>query len=216
MANTMTRKVSGLLTVTKKILMALTGVFLIIFLLVHLSGNFTLLAGKEAFNTYSEFMKTNFFIRIMEVFLVLGFAVHIYTGLKLAMENRRARPVRYKMYKSQADFFSRFMPVTGIVIFIFLFTHIYNFVYPLRLGGENDAYELVRTTLSNPVFSVIYIVSFVLLGFHLAHGFRSAFQTLGIIINKKVDKVLRSLAYLYAVLVPGGFIFIALYFLING
>ncbi len=210
------QKISGLLSVSKKILMSLTGIFLLTFLVVHLSGNLLLLNSKEAFNEYSEFMETSVLIRVMEIVLAAGFIIHIFMGIKLSFENKAARPKGYKLYKSQADFFSRFMPHTGIVILVFLVLHIYSFVIPHRILGEEDTYELVRAALSTPWYSLIYIIVFILLGFHLAHGFRSAFQTLGVIVNKRIDKVLRTLAYLYAIVVPGGFIAIALYFLIKG
>ena len=200
--------------------MALTGLFLITFLVVHLAGNLLLLRddGGEAFNAYAEFMSTNPLIRVLEILLFLGFAIHIYQGLYLALQARKTRPVSYTLHNPQknSSIFSRTMPITGIVILVFLLVHLRSFFVESRiLGSPYTMYDLCKNAFENPWYSGFYVVSMALLAFHLAHGFYSGFQTLGLIVNRRIRTVIQWASAAFAFIVPLGFAIIPVYFLIQ-
>ncbi|MCX8010954.1 MAG: succinate dehydrogenase cytochrome b subunit, partial [Ignavibacteria bacterium] len=174
-------------SIGKKLLMALTGLFLIIFLCVHLFGNIFLYFGKEAFNGYVHTLNETalvYPIRILEIGLVIGFGLHIWDGIRLWWQNRKARPVGYKIKKAdpQSTLASRTMIYSALVIFVFLVIHLRNFWYAFKyekeLANVTD-YDIVIAVFSDPIYVIIYLISMVLLGLHLWHAFQSAFQTLG-------------------------------------
>jgi len=207
-------------TVGRKVVMALTGLFLITFLFVHLAGNLLLLRddGGEAFNAYAEFMSTNPFIRVLEILLFLGFAIHIYQGLYLALQARKTRPINYTLHNPQknSSIFSRTMPLTGIIILVFLLVHLRSFFVESRiLGSPYTMYDLCKNAFENPWYSGFYVVSMVLLAFHLAHGFYSGFQTLGLIVNRRIRTIIQWASAAFAFIVPLGFAVIPVYFLIQ-
>lgn len=203
-------------SIGKKITMSLTGLFLCSFLLVHLAGNFLLFKedGGLAFNQYSEFMKTNFIIRTLEIGLFVGFLLHGISGTIVWWQNKRSRPKKYHVYKLSeiSPLQSRITMVTGSIIFIFLVVHLQTFFVPVRIFGENiSMYELVRTAFANPVYSVFYLVALILLGYHLRHGFQAAFQTLGLRTNRYVG-ILDVIAIIFWLIVPLGFASMPIYF----
>lgn len=206
-------------TIGQKFISGLTGLFLISFLIVHLSGNFLLFKADEgaAFNTYSEFMSTNMLIRFMEIGLVVGFLLHIIVGIKLYFLNKSARPVNYAERNANANssFFSRFMMGSGGIILIFLVLHVYTFAIRHRvLGVEGTMYDLVKTAFQDPIYTGFYIIAMFLLGFHLNHGFQSAFQTFGLE-GKKYSPLIKFLSTAYAIIVPLLFATMPLYFYFN-
>jgi succinate dehydrogenase / fumarate reductase cytochrome b subunit len=208
-------------SIGKKLIMALTGIFLITFLIVHLSGNLLLLKGDggEAFNAYARFMETNPLIRITEIVLAAGFLFHIVMGIRLALQNKSARPVGYQVNRGSenSSFYSRFMVWSGITVLFFLFLHLWNFLFQHRflgLGSQESMYETVVRTFKNPIYSIVYILAMVFLAFHLNHGFQSAFQSLGLQINATLGKRIKSLGLLFSVIICAGFAAIPLYFLI--
>ena len=129
-------------SIGKKLIMALTGLFLVSFLLVHLSGNLQLITDSTglAFNKYTKFMTTNPMIRVSEIVLVLGFLVHIIDGLALTMKNKKARPVKYAMNKASKNskWVSRNMALTGSIVLIFLGVHIAQFWGAYKFAGGED------------------------------------------------------------------------------
>lgn len=204
-------------TLGRKLVMSLTGLFLVSFLIVHLSGNFTLLLDDpQPFNDYSAFMSTHWTIRILELGLVAGFVIHIYTAIVLIAKNNAARPQKYAYEKPSANssWFSRNMALSGIIVLLFLFLHLYSFWYQYKVGnvemlnGTKDMYGLVVNALKQEWYLAIYILAFVLLGFHLNHGFQSAFQTLGLY-HKKYTPAIKGLGSVIAALFPLGFIVVA-------
>lgn len=213
-------------TIGQKVVMSLTGLFLVSFLLVHLTGNLQLLKGDEgeAFNHYTLFMTTSPLIRVAEIILVLGFGLHIYTGLTLALKNSKAKGVQYyyKKDSKEVSWFSKVMPQTGIVVLAFLILHLINFWAQYKFGkpeldqnGLKDMYAIVVKTFREEVWvSVFYIISMVLLAFHLNHGFQSAFRTLGLN-HRKYTPLIEAVGMLVAILIPAGFAAIPLYFLIS-
>jgi succinate dehydrogenase / fumarate reductase cytochrome b subunit len=204
-------------SVAKKITMALSGLFLVTFILVHLSINLTLIwPGKETFEKAVHFMATNPFIRIMEPILFFGFIWHIAMGIYLDLTNRQRRSVKYEKYNGSAvaSWASRNMIWTGLFILFFLLFHFYNYYIPFKVHHVTDHYDLVTGLFDNPFYTLLYILAFVGLGFHLSHGFQSAFQSLGAP-REKCNRFLVVLGNIIAVLVAGGFSIIALYFFIN-
>ncbi|MCY4484739.1 MAG: succinate dehydrogenase cytochrome b subunit [Spirochaetaceae bacterium] len=190
-------------SIGKKVLMALTGLFLVLFLAVHLYGNLYLYAGEEAFNHHAESISGNALIRIVEVVLFLSIIAHAVSGVQLTIRNRRARPQRYRV-KRRAGFStlaSRSMIVSGSVVFIFIVIHLRNFFYEARFGraaaGES-LYRVVSETFALPGYAALYVIAMVLLGVHLAHGFLSALRTLGIE-HQRYTPVLRGVGLLLAV-----------------
>lgn len=205
-------------TIGRKLVMSLTGLFLVSFLIVHLSGNFTLLLDDvQPFNDYSAFMSSHWTIRILEIGLVAGFFIHIYTAVVLTKKNRSARPQSYAYEKAgeNSSWFSRNMGLTGTVILLFLLLHLYNFWFRYKFGevaldenGVKDMYGLVVQTFQQEAYLAIYILAFVLLGMHLNHGFQSAFQTLGLN-HRKYTPMIKTLGSIVAIAFPLGFIVVA-------
>ncbi|MEI8047416.1 MAG: succinate dehydrogenase cytochrome b subunit [Bacteroidota bacterium] len=209
-------------SITKKIVMALAGLFLISFLLVHLGINLLLLCNDEgaAFMLAVGFMTTNPLVKIMEIFLMGGFAVHILIGLIIQIQNWMARPVRYKVEGySHLSFFSKYMIHTGAIIFIFLVIHFSNF-YFVKLGwvsppgnlGKEDFYQMAIMLFADKFYAILYVVLMVFLGFHLHHAFQSAFQTLGLN-HTKYTPFIKVVSTLYSIVVPLGFASIPLFFI---
>lgn len=205
-------------SVGRKVFVAVSGLFFIVFLLGHLGGNFLLLKndGGVAFNAYAEFMKTTPIIWASEVFFFSIFIIHIFYALALQVKNNAARPVKYKVVKAapEVTFFSRFMTYSGIIMLIFLVLHLYTFFIKhkiLNLHPDQTLYDAVVIAFRQPTYTVFYVVCMILLAFHLAHGFQSAFQTLGWTVNKRLHNRLQTISYVVAVVIAGGFATVPLY-----
>lgn len=194
--------------------MALAGVFLLLFLPVHLSINLLLLKSEpESFNKAAHFMATFPVVRIIEITLVLSILVHISWGILLQIQNWLARPVGYAApARSETSFFSKFMIWTGASILTYFIIHFFNFWF-IRLGlvpgDPENFYEVAHRLFKIPIYNIIYLVCFILLGLHLFHAFTSAFQTLGL--NHRIwTPVLKTVAWFYAILIPVGFALISI------
>jgi len=201
-------------SITKKFVMALAGLFLLTFLPVHLTINLMLLKSEPGpFNTAAHFMATFHLIKIMEIVLFGAILIHISWGIFLQIQNWLVRPVGYvSNNKSETSFFSRFMIWTGATILTFLVLHWFNF-YFIKLGivkgNPEDFYSVAHSLFKIPAYDIIYLTCFTLLGFHLYHAFYSAFQTLGL--NHRLwTPVIKTLAVVYAVILPAGFAFISI------
>lgn len=209
----------------KKYIMALSGIFLIIYLVIHLFGNSFLYFGKDAFNLYVDTLtksELHYVIMIIEVVLFLGFILHAYEGIKLTLQNWNARPDRYaaKPENPQSTPASRTMWVSASIIFIFLVVHLQNFWYQFKTGqigheGQMTMYDKVMEAFQNPYYVVLYVIAMFLLGFHLWHGFQSAFQSLGLY-HKKYRPLIVNLGRIYAVVVSLGFASMPIYFYFFG
>jgi len=203
-------------SIGKKVVMALTGLFLITFLIVHLGINLTLFAGAASFNAASKFMATNGFIQVMQYVLALGFLFHIIEGIRLELKNRAARPVKYVVNKpsENSTFSSRNMIYTGVLILLFLILHLKDYFVPLKFynkGGFATDYDLVVALFKNPLYTFIYVLAFILLGIHLSHGFQSAFQSIGAN-HPKYTPFIKKFGTIYSFAIAIGFSAIALYF----
>lgn len=193
--------------------MALAGLFLILFLPVHLVINFMLLkSDPEPFNKAAHFMATFPIVKIVEILLITAILVHVFYGILLQIQNWLARPVGYVSgSKTETSFFSKFMIWTGATILTFLLFHFFNF-YFVRLGlvegNPEDFYSMAHQLFKIPAYNYIYLVCFATLGFHLYHAFSSAFQTLGL--NHGIwTPVIKGFAWVYAIAIPLGFAIIS-------
>jgi len=207
-------------TIGKKFTMAVTGSFLVIFLIVHLAGNLTLYFGEEAFNGYVNTLDLiKPVIRIIEVVLLLAFIFHIYNGIKLWFENKIARPDTYKVSaKSEnSSVFSRTMVLTGSIVFIFLVLHLATFFYrfnfndPEGFAEHHHYYNIVTGFFQMWWYAALYVVAVCFLFFHLNHGFQSAFQTFGWN-HKKYTPLIKKLGTLYATIMAVAFASLPIYF----
>ena len=201
-------------SISKKLVMALAGLFLLTFLPLHLIINLMLLkSDPDPFNKAAQFMASFPLIKIMEVVLIGTILIHISWGILLQIQNWLARPVGYvSSIKSETSFFSRFMIWTGATILTFLVLHFFNFFF-IKLGivkgNPEDFYSVAHSLFKIPAYDFIYLGCFALLGFHLFHAFYSAFQTLGL--NHRLwNPVVKPIALFYAIIIPAGFAFISI------
>jgi len=219
-------------SIGRKVFMSLTGLFLISFLLIHLTLNLFLIFDDSGnlFNEAAHFMATNPIIKIMEPVLALGFIIHIIWSAWITLENMKARPQGYasgdQLLKWWAP--SKNMFILGGMIFIFLVLHIMNFYVKMKFTGDplldqptgtgvqmHNAYALVSNLfISSRLYDVIYMIGGILVGLHISHGFWSAFQTIGLS-NINWMKRLKFLANLIGFVFAIGFASIPLYFLIK-
>jgi succinate dehydrogenase / fumarate reductase cytochrome b subunit len=218
-------------SIGKKFIMSISGIFLMMFIFVHLIINLLLVFDDsgELFNQGAHFMATNPVIKIVEPLLGLGFMIHILWSFVISYQNWRARPVKYNKANTgvSSTWASRNMLILGGLILIFLVIHIVNFFWVIKfdphsmpiatIGGVEmeDTYTLVADLFKSSVpYGLFYILGGIMLGLHLTHGFWSAFQTLGIN-NRDWMKRLEWVARILAVLVAVGFSVIPLYFIIK-
>ena len=197
----------------RKIVMSLSGFFLITFLLVHLGVNLTLFIGADTFNGASHFMATNPLIQVMQYVLAAGFIVHIAMGIWLELKNRASRPIKYSKNNAAANsgWASRNMIYTGFLVLLFLVLHLKDFFIEIKFGEVHDDFQLVTQLFTNPIYVIIYVVAFILLGLHLSHGFQSAFTSIGARAPKYL-KFIKNLGIAFSYLIALGFSVIAIYF----
>ncbi len=213
----------------RKFLMGVTGLFLILFIAVHLTINLLLIFDDTGvlFNSAVYFMGTNRIVKILEPLFGLGFFIHILWSFYLEYHNYRARSAVYdkKKFNIKNTWASRNMLIIGLLVLFFLVIHIMNFFWVINfnpgvlqkvtIGGVEmkDSYTLVADLFKNSIiYDILYILAGILLGLHLSHGFWSAFQTLGLTPKHRLNR-LQLLSRIYAIIVAAGFSVIPLYFL---
>ena len=220
-------------SIGKKVIMSLSGLFLIAFLCVHLALNLLLIFDNsgELFNHGAHFMATNPLIKIIEPVLAIGFIIHMIWASVLTLQNRKARPSGYarSSQSGNATWPSRNMYILGGLIIIFLGIHLYNFWWNIKFptlgtplstvvvdGVEmENAYEMVVGLFHSSIwYCLLYVLGAIFLGLHLSHGFWSAFQSIGFS-NQIWRKRLECLAYIFAVVVAAGFAIIPIYFMVG-
>lgn len=208
-------------TIGRKYAMALSAMFLLIFLVMHLAVNMLSVFGETAYNNASHFMGYNPLIQfLMQPVLMFAVIFHFVMGFILEIKNNRARPVKYAMNKGEANstWMSRNMLISGAVILAFIFLHMYDFWFhemnykyveglPVE---ENRFWTDLHHKFADLWRVVVYIIAFVLLGLHLAHGFQSSFQSIGAR-HPKYTPMIKSFGNWYSILIPAGFIFIAVF-----
>ena len=207
-------------SIVRKFIMALSGLFLIIFLITHLVINsLTLASSKDLFNEAAHFMATNPIIYVMQYVLALGFIIHIGMGVKLTIQNKRARSQEYvynKMSKN-TDLSSRSMIVSGGLVIVFLALHLRDYFYQMKFVGLPEGttdYDLVVNLFTNPYYTAVYVIAFIVLGIHLNHGFKSAFQSMGAN-HKKYNPLIKIVSTAYSIVIALGFSTIAIFHFIN-
>lgn len=203
-------------SIAKKVVMSLTGLFLMVFLTEHLIGNLLLFANDNGtlYEAYGHFLVVNPVIRMIEILLFASMAIHAVFATMLWWTNLQTRPVKYKKYrlKDNTPWWSRNTLLTGSIVFIFLVIHLRTFFVPIRLEGKPfSEYEMVVEAFSNPWYCGFYLFALLLLGYHLRHGFQSAFQTLGLR-NKTFTPIIDAVAFVYWFIVPLMFATIPVYF----
>jgi len=207
-------------SIGRKVAMALSGLFLVLFLTQHFSINLLSVFSESLFNEISHFMGNNPLVQfILQPILIFGVLFHFTIGFLLELQNSKSRNVKYASYKGSANasWMSRNMIFSGIVILSFLGLHFYDFWFPemnykyfevLPLNPNRYFEELVHK-FESPVRVGIYVLSFIFLSLHLLHGFSSSFQSVGV--NNKYSKAIKTFTVAFSIVVPVGFIFIALF-----
>lgn len=205
-------------SIGKKMQMAITGILLCLFLIVHVIGNLVLFAGPHAFNAYVEALSSvKPLVRALEVVLALLFIWHIFNGVRLTIENRKATPEKYLMNNAgeNSKLTSRTMGLTGSLIFIFLVTHLGTIWRQFQLEhGGGEFFDIIisgQFGFGNIYYTLIYIVAMALLAFHLRHGFQSAFQTFGWN-HSKYKPLISGVAVFFWLIIPLAFMSIPIYF----
>jgi len=209
-------------SIGRKWAMALSGLALIGFLVVHLAGNLTLYADDTGatFRAYERALESQGpLLLVAEAGLLALFVAHIAMGLRVTLQNREARETRYRIRASmgKSTFASRTMIVTGLLIAVFLVIHIIDFRGAKLLGAERvaDMAGAVKHRLASPLGAGIYLVGVTALGLHLSHAFQSAFQTLGLS-HPKYTPMIEKLGLLIAVLLFVGFASFPIILFISG
>ena len=211
-------------TLGKKLLMSLTGLFLISFLTIHLIGNLAIFSndGGLAFNAYAAFMSTNPLIGTVSYLLYAGIILHVVIAIMLYFTNSSARPVKYKVQKSKenSSWESRSMTLLGVLILAFIFLHLKDFWWQYKhdggyqfvedANGNRDIYALVVEQFKTTGSLISYLVGLVALFFHLKHGFQSAFQSLGLE-HHKYTPAIKVIGLVYSIIVPIGFALMPIY-----
>jgi succinate dehydrogenase / fumarate reductase cytochrome b subunit len=205
-------------SVGTKVLIAVTGLVLFLFLVLHLLGNLLILLGPDIFNEYSHKLISNPLVIPMEIGLLLIVLVHIYKTVKMYLQNQQARPERYAVKKpaghtSRKSLASSTMIVSGLVTALFVIVHLQQFKYGTFYQATDatvrDLYRTEVEVFQNPLWVAAYVVCMGLIYLHLRHGFASAFQSLGA--SEEMGKRLLRVGLVVAVIIGGGFAVIPLF-----
>lgn len=211
--------------VGRKILTGITGIGLILFIIGHLLGNLTIFGEGEAFNEYTYTLESlGWLLYLIEAILVIGFGLHAWLGISIWWRRRKARPDNYEEYRSKGGpshqtWAARSMIFSGIVLLIFLVLHLNTFKFgdtetiELTAMGVEEARDLkalVVEKFQQPLYAFGYTFVMILLGFHLGHGFWSAFTSLTMKHNR-ASSIVYTIGIIFAILMALGFIFIPLY-----
>lgn len=202
--------------ILKKVVMAGSGLIMVLFLIGHLIGNLLLYVGKAEFNAYADFLNSTKLLIVAEAVLSLALILHVITAIQLTRLNKKARPVPYHFQgvKSKATWMSSHMLNTGLVTFVFIVVHLWTFKFGNWNNGiaGNSLYDLVLYRFQDWVYSLGYGIAMLFLGFHLHHAIKSAFQTLGLTTANKEQWIARISAGSAWVLALGFFSFPCYFF----
>jgi succinate dehydrogenase / fumarate reductase cytochrome b subunit len=204
----------------RKSIIALTGLFLCLFLIVHLSANAILLlpegSARDLYNTYSAFLRKNPLIKVIAYLLYLSIVLHVVYALLITLRNRRAKPKVYLQNKSLSNstWASQNMGLIGVTILLFIVVHLANFWARIKLGlgapvgadsaGHVDVYQVAYALFQNPYYVAFYSLLMIPLGLHLHHGLNSAFKTLGFY-HRRGLAILARVSLVYAAIMAIGF-----------
>lgn len=211
-------------TIFRKVTMALSGLFLVVFLAQHFIINITSVFSATIFNQFSHFMGTNALVQfLLQPILIGGVIFHFVLGFLLELQNSSARGTKYTVFKGSANasWVSRNMIISGATVLAFLGLHFYDFWVPeinykyieFLPEDPNRYHEELVHKFEDLGRVIIYVISFFFLALHLLHGFASAFQSMGV--NNKYTPALKSFGKVYAIGIPLGFAFIAIFHFLN-
>ncbi|MBT5787530.1 succinate dehydrogenase cytochrome b subunit [Flavobacteriaceae bacterium] len=211
-------------TIFRKVTMALSGLFLMVFLAQHFIINITSVFSATIFNQFSHFMGTNALVQfLLQPILIGGVIFHFVLGFVLELQNSSARGTKYTVFKGSANasWVSRNMIISGATVLAFLGLHFYDFWVPeinykyieFLPEDPNRYHEELVHKFEDLGRVIIYVISFFFLALHLLHGFASAFQSMGV--NNKYTPALKSFGKVYAIGIPLGFAFIAIFHFLN-
>ncbi len=206
-------------SIGKKLVMGFTGLFLVLFLLVHVYANAQIFLewlgpkgrGYQAYESIAHFLGSNPITRIAEVGLFVGIILHVVQGIMLTAQNRAKRPVPYQVNGSSKNtkWYSRSMGLLGTIILLFLIVHLAHFWAPnryqqLMIGEEKNLYLMMEQTFQNPIVVLVYVIGCFSLAWHLVHGFWSAFHTLGLS-TTRYKGIIKCVGVTFAIVVPALF-----------
>ncbi|MDO5656330.1 MAG: succinate dehydrogenase cytochrome b subunit [Flavobacteriaceae bacterium] len=213
--------------ITRKNLMALTGLFLSFFLIIHLIGNLQLLLpadqAQTAYNTYSHFLSDFLLVKIIAYLLYASILIHSLDAIYLFFLMKKSKGKRYVYDKRgrASKWYTRNMTALGVIILLFLIIHFKDFWYPYKFmeipidgEGYRDLYSIVITAFKQEWYILLYLIAFIALGYHLIHGVFSAHRSLGLY-NKTYSLIIKNLSLIFAIIITLGYsiipIFIYLY-----
>lgn len=203
-------------SVARKAIMGITGLFLIGFVVTHLAGNLQIFLGMEAINAYSHFLHSIHGFIFVELGLAAITLIHIWMGISLTLDNRKARPVAYEKRVEQVTLASRIMPYTGLVVLVFLLVHVATVRFAPNLETHpQQLYGVLTDLFKNPLMTLLYVAGVIFLGPHLRHGIHSSVRSLGLSNQKYLD-ILWKASTGIAVLLTIGFASIPLWVLLKG
>ena len=204
-------------SVGTKLLIGVTGLFLVLYLIIHIVGNVMFVFGPGVFNAYADLLGGNPLIPVIEIVLLAGFVVHIYKTVRMFLRNQDARPVGYVQKRragppSRKTLASTTMIITGLWLVVFLIIHVRTFrfsAHPETPAGIVDLYRVETEALASPLALAFYAISMVIVGSHLWHGVSSGFQSLGFDHPRWTPRLV-TFGKVFAVVIAGGFIAIAI------
>lgn len=209
-------------TLGRKLVMGVTGILLFLFLIAHLVGNMLIFQGSEAFNHYSHLLVSNPLIYLAEFGLLALFGCHLASGIAVTWANRRARPTPYAVKKpagpaSRKSLASTTMIFSGLVVLLFVPLHIWTLKYgPAYVSTGDptvrDIHRLVIEIFQSPLQVLWYVIAMVVIGFHLWHGFASAFESWGV----RHRRALQHGGHILAIIIAGGFLLIPVIIFFGG
>ena len=205
-------------TLFRKTLAALSGLFLVLFLVGHLVGNLQLIfatgdSGQKQFNEYALFMTTNPAVKVLSIITYSSIILHALLTIYLAIQSKRTRPVKYEVSfgSENSSWASRNMPMLGILVLIFIAIHMKSFWYEMHFGvigddpnGNKDLYTVTIVAFKEWWYTIFYVFSMVMLAYHLHHGISSSFQTIGLKTRKYVN-IIQKFALVFSIIVPAAF-----------
>ena len=205
-------------TLFRKTLAALSGLFLVLFLVGHLVGNLQLIfatgdSGQKQFNEYALFMTTNPAVKVLSIITYSSIILHALLTIYLAIQSKRTRPVKYEVSfgSENSSWASRNMPLLGILVLIFIVIHMKSFWYEMHFGvigddpnGNKDLYTVTIVAFKEWWYTIFYVFSMVMLAYHLHHGISSSFQTIGLKTRKYVN-LIQKFALVFSIIVPAAF-----------
>lgn len=207
--------------------MALTGLFLCFFLIIHLLGNFQLLLPKEEaqlqYNLYSDFLSNNILVKVISYVLYASILVHTIDSIYLSIKAKKAKGSSYARDKRNraSKWYSRQMMLLGTIVFAFLVIHFKDFWFPYKFGsinsdanGNRDLYSLVVISFQELWYVILYAVAILALGFHLLHGFFSAFRTIGLY-NPRYNRIIKMIGVIFSAAITLGYFVIPFYIYLN-